>query len=348
MNRMFCLFALLSLALPRALFSADDPDAPRKAAARVLELKGSAAVVFPDGYRRPAATFGTLYDGDRLVLEKDSAVVLAFRQDGRVERIAAAGTFRVTADGCQPRKGVELVSMSDENRELIARLSKGPRGIVQGGVMVARSAAPKGHDDEEEKPPETPEAAPDFEPGPIEPISGSAVLSDTPEFSWTAVKNAAKYTLTLHEQGNQIWSAATEKTRLKYGGEKPLGRGALFTWEVAATIEGKQKIVCQGMFRVASRRELIESQSLEKLLAKPEPVALAVAALWYQQHEMVAEAIAVNRRLAEMSSDPAVLWTLVDLYWMAGRREEAQAAERKATELEKKLAEQQGRTEPNE
>ena len=114
----------------------------RSPVARVLEVKGKATIIDPENFDRPAAVFSILYADDRLTVDKDSSLVLVFRSDGHVERAAVAGTLKVAQNGCQPKTSVEQVAMSEQNRALVGRISKGPRGIVQGGVVVARAAPP--------------------------------------------------------------------------------------------------------------------------------------------------------------------------------------------------------------
>jgi tetratricopeptide (TPR) repeat protein len=151
------------------------------------------------------------------------------------------------------------------------------------------------------------------------------------------VPKAKKYTLNLYFLGNRIWSAASETPRLEYAGETPLKQGAMYLWEVTATIDGKAATICEGAFHTASERQRTDADALKKLLAKPEVPYLAVAAMWYQQNGLITEAIAVHKQLAKLGNDPAVYGALADIYWRAGRDEEARAAEEKAAELEKKV-----------
>ena len=116
---------------------ADDPIP----AARVLELKGTATILDSENFDRPVALYGTIYGGERIVVGEDAQVTLVFRGEGQIERIAAPGTFAISPNGCEPRTGVEQVSVPERHRATIGKISKGNRGIVRGGVMVARAVA---------------------------------------------------------------------------------------------------------------------------------------------------------------------------------------------------------------
>ncbi len=306
---------------------------PRTPAARVLELKGKATIVEVENFDRPAAIYGTIYADERLVVAKDAHVTLVFRGDGHVERVVAPGTFQITPSGCQPRTGVQQVAMPEQNRVVISKISKGSRGIVQGGVVMARSPAPPSKDADS---PRESEPAAVAGLGPIQPIVDATLLTAKPTFAWPATPKAKKYTLTLYFLGNRVWSAVSETTRLEYFGDTPLKPGAMYSWEATTTIDGKPVVVCEGMFHVASERQQAEAAALKKLLVKPEPVYLALAAMWYKQNGLAPEAIAVNEQLVKLTPDAVIYRELADLYYMVDREAEANAADAKATELEKK------------
>ena len=179
-------FLLLAVALFVVGVGAGDGGA-RSPIARVLEVKGKATIIDPESIERPAAVFGTVYDDDRLSVDKNSSVVLVFRGDGHLERIAAAGTLRMTPDGCQPNSGIQRLAMSEQGRTLVGKISMGAKGIVQGGVVVARGEART----------------------PICPIADSTLLSTKPTFSWPPVANAKQYALSLYSAGNKVWSGTS-------------------------------------------------------------------------------------------------------------------------------------------
>lgn len=303
----------------------------RAPAARVLELKGKATIVEGEDFDRPAAVYGTIYSDERLIVAPNSQTILVFRGDGHIERIVAAGTFKVTQNGCQPRTGVEQVPLSEQNKATVGKISKGSRGIVQGGVIMVRSPAPPTSDalTVEDEP-----AVVDL--GKIRPVAGATLLTAKPKFSWPAVPKAKQYTLNLYLLGNRVWSANTEKTELDYAGETPLKSGSMYSWEVTTTLDDKPTTVCDGMFHTISDHQRADAEAIEKLLAKPEPAYLALAAMWYKQNEMVLEAIVVNEQLAKLTPDAAIYRELAELCFRAGCADEGNAAEEKAMELENK------------
>jgi hypothetical protein len=307
---------------------------PMSPAARVLAVKGKATLSEAENIDRPAVIYGTIYANERLVVAKDAQVTLVFRGDGHIERVVAPGSFKVTLSGCQPQTGVQRVAVPEQHRAVVGKISAGPRGIVQGGVVMARAPPPSTRDNA--PPPESnlPLVA---GPGKIRPLAESTLLVDKPTFSWPAVPKAKLYTLNLYLVGNRVWSAASERPRLEYAGQQPLKPGAMYTWEVTAAIDGKAVTVCEGVFNMASEAQRANAVALKKLLlAKPEPPYLALAAMWYKQNGLAPLAILVNEELAKLTSDPAVYRELVELYFQAGREEDASAAEVKALELEKK------------
>jgi hypothetical protein len=303
----------------------------RSPAARVLEIKGKATIVEGEDFDRPAAVYGTVYADERLLVAPDSQVMLVFRGDGHIERVVARGTFKVTQNGCQPQTGVEQVALSERNKATVGKISKGSRGIVQGGVVLVRSALPPTNEG-----PSVEDEAAVVDLGRIRPIAGSTLLATKPKFSWPAIPKAKQYTLNLYFLGNRVWSASSEKTELDYAGDTPLKSGSMYSWEVTTTLDDKPMTVCEGMFHTISDRQRADAEAIEKLLAKPEPAYLALAAMWYKQNELVSEAIVVNEQLAKLVPDSAVYRELAELYFRAGCADEGNAAEEKMLELEKK------------
>ena len=338
MTRKFALLsAVIALVVAGAGWGGSAP------AARVLEIKGKARVVEAKDLDRPAAVYGTIYADERIVVEKNTQVTLVFRGDGHAERIVAPGTYQVTEKGCKPSKGVEQVAMPEENRVVVGKLSKGPRGIVQGGVVMPRAPAPHPKDDKPTPKP-TDLGAPSAEKTPaivelgeFRPVTGSTLLTVKPVFTWPAVPKAKQYKLSLFFLGNQIWTADAETPRLTYSGDTPLKAGALYSWEVTAMIDGKPEPIGEGAFHIANERQRACAAEIEKLLSKPEPLYLALAALWYKQNEMLCEAIAVNEKLTKQAPSMAVYQELAELYTRVGMEKAAVAAEEKAVELEKKM-----------
>ena len=113
----------------------------KKPVARIVEVKGTATIVGQENSDRPAAVYGTVYADERLVIGDDSQVMLVFRSGGQVERVAASGTFQVTRNGCEPRKGVEELPALQQHRVPGNNIDRDLSGIVQGGVVTVRRRA---------------------------------------------------------------------------------------------------------------------------------------------------------------------------------------------------------------
>jgi hypothetical protein len=306
----------------------------RSPAARFLQVKGKATVLEADSFDRPAALYGTIYANERLVVDNGAQVTLVFRGDGHVERITAPGKFTVTPKGCQPQAGVQRVEMAEQARATIGKISSGPRGIVQGGVVVARAAAPPSTD--KPAPQQGDELPAIADSRTASPLEDSTVLASKPTFTWPAVPKAKQYIVTLGLDVDVVWSAKTEKTQLEYAGQPALKPGEMYWWQVAAIVGGRSVPVFQtAAFHAASDRQREEAAALEKLLVDREPLGLAAAAMWYKQNGLIAEAIAANQQLAKLAPQAAIYRELSELYYRAGREKDGNAAETKADELEK-------------
>ena len=314
----------------------------RSPVARVLEVKGKATIVDPDDFHRPAAGFGVLYAGDQLTVDKDSSVVLVFKADGHVER-AVAGTLKLTASGCEPKTGVEQVAMSEQNKALVGRISKGPRGIIQGGVVVAGSRPPGSRSVNPAKENDFAVLASN---GQLRPIPESTVLTLKPNFSWPPVPKAGKYTLNLSHVGNRVWSTTIDATQVNYPGEPLLKSGAMYSWDVTTILNNMTTTICAGVFHTASDQQRADAEALEKLIANPDIPNLALAAMWYKQNGLVTEAIAAHQQLAKLNGDPAVYWALSELCWQAGRDEELRATPRKRPPNSKRRRKAKGASRP--
>jgi hypothetical protein len=307
----------------------------RAPVARVLQIQGTADLSESESTTRPVAVYGTIYVDEKLKLAERSQVTLVFRADGHLERIVKAGQYQITKTGCRPKSGVEQVAMSEQAKATIGKVSKGPRGIVQGGVVLARSPAPPPKDNEPANDDASAESPmPLADPCQIRPLPDTTLLAAKPAFSWPAVPEAKKYTVNLYHLGNRVWSAQCETAKIEYAGDEPLEPAATYWWDVSTSIQSKTVSVCEGSFQMAGDRQREEAAALEKLLDKPDVLNLAVAALWYRQNGFVHEALAANEQLAKLSPSSAVYRELSRLYFESGRRQEGEAAESKATKME--------------
>ena len=101
--------------------------------ARVLEASGSLTATNVEGKTRPLAVFGTVYDGDRLRLENDSSVVLAFRVSGRLERIKGPAEVSAGETGCTPPGRVEAVAVDRKQDRSVQGAVQQLPPITRGG-----------------------------------------------------------------------------------------------------------------------------------------------------------------------------------------------------------------------
>ncbi len=152
----------------------------------------------------------------------------------------------------------------------------------------------------------------------------STVLAGQPTFAWNAKSKGTKYTLSLYLLEKPVWSTVTDSTQLEYPGDVPLKSDETYSWRITTTSDdGKVLTLCGGVFHTASGPQRATAAALEKLLAKPEPPYLSLAAVWYEQNGLVPEAIAVDEQLLKQSPDAGVYRELADLYLRAGRAADA-------------------------
>ncbi|MGA2618001.1 MAG: hypothetical protein ABSF26_10350 [Thermoguttaceae bacterium] len=323
---------VLLLTVSPLLASASRADTDLSPAALALVAKGKTMIVGPASAdavpaQRLLASHCTIYVGQQLVLSTEAQVTLLFWSDGHIEQLAAPGTFNVAPEGCQPRSGVKQLKVSEAGRVVVDQCRTDFR--KQFGAVVARG----GDDDQGES------SSAGAGRGELRPILDSTVLAAKPLFAWPARAKGMKYTVSLYFLENRIWSAVTEATRLEYSGQTPLRPDEMYSWRVTTTLDnGKVVTLCGGVFRTASGPQRETALGLAKLLARPEPPYLAMAAVWYKQNGFTSEAIAADEQLARLTPDAGVYRELSRLYVLAGRSDDAFAAHLKAAELEKKGA----------
>lgn len=206
---------VLLLTVSPLLAGAGLADAGLSPAALALVAKGKTMIVGPASAdagpaERLLASHSTIYVDQKLVLSPEAQVTLLFWSDGHIERLAAPGTFKVAAEGCQPHAGVKQLKVPEPGRVVVDQCRTDFRR--QFGAVVARggdadqagsSSAGAGR-------------------GALRPILDSTVLAAKPLFAWPSRAKGTKYTVSLYFLENRIWSAATQATRLEYAGQTPL------------------------------------------------------------------------------------------------------------------------------
>lgn len=285
--------------------------------ARVLEAHGTVTAQQPNRDPRPVAAFGTVYLGDRLVTGEGSAVVLAFRENGRLERIRGPRTVEVTRTGCMPRRDVEAVEVAAAQQTLAERTVRRLPPVTVGGVTVLR-----GDDDKQ------PDQA-------VVPIPRSTVLGTRPEFRWPPVPQAVEYELTVYHNGEDIGTVRTRSTSVALAAERELIPGREYVWEVTAwDADGVDKLAWDGEFQVATPDTAAQAAQFAPWSRGSDVPLLVLAVLWYEQAGLVTEALAATQRLADLVPHEAEYHDqLAKLLRRAGRFREARQAHQRAEAL---------------
>lgn len=306
-----CLFVLVSAA-------AFAPLAQGAIVARFAAVDGSVSVRDAKGANRPAEVFGSVSTDDTLVLADGASVSLAWLADSRLERVSKPGETKITATGVEPPDNSEVIQVAQKHRKLVASGVRALPTISPGAATIARSSEDK---------PVFPK---------ITPISGATVLEPAPTFSWPEVKSAEKYVLRVLLNVDEIWSSESTKPTLLYAGEE-LEAGIAYRWEVKAQVPGKpEQTLVSAEFSIATPGQLQEVKDLKELAEsqKKEVAVLALVAMRFEQHRMIAEATRIYEQLAQLTPKTAAFHAaLVDLYKRAGRQDEAKKAQAAAEKL---------------
>ncbi len=292
--------------------------------ARVLETKGKVMVQAADkaGQPREAAALDTVYKGEKVILVAGSSAVLAFRSDGHIERLAKPGQVTAGKDGCVPKSAVEVVESPPRQKKAVGAAVMSLRAKGTAGVSIVREVPRRG-------PP----------PVPPHPISGSTILTLCPNFTWPAVPGAAYYRFKLESGPKVIDSLATHGPALALGGtpgHSPLTPGAAYDWEVYAVLADRTaKYACGGSFTTATKEQQARATDLGTLVAGKDVAYLTLAAVWFEENGMVAEATGAYERLSVLRPATAAYWfALSRLYQQADRIPDALEAYAKARQLQ--------------
>lgn len=307
--------------------------------ARILEITGTVRLwdsVFSE--ERLAAPFGTIYSNEQLRISENSSVTLVLRGAGQVERVAVAGQYRVTNEGCLPRQGVEKLAMPEKTSATIRRASAGNRGIIAGAVVIAQTIAPKRMTEQVEsqiQAEKEQEAREELEFGLINPAFNSTVLGPQIQFSWPAKSGARGYTVELLQNAEILWSGSTNKTSINCEPQTPLRPASQYTWRVSCELSGHVSRIVNSQFRVANEQQ--EKLFAELLLAtvSADRIPLMIAAMWMRQNGFYQEAIESYERLILIRPDVPTYENLVDLYWEINDSAKADAAQKRMEELQR-------------
>ena len=166
-----------------------------------------------------------MYADEQLTVADNSRVTLAFRRNGTVERIVQPGTFTVTPDGCQPRKGIVQLPLSQQRavlgkigKEVGRDLSHIVQGGRRGGSHRPIRAGRASHSTDANPTPGESGTRERFAP-----LPGATLLEDKPEVLLARPGRCADSTgSACAPLGNGVWSARTEQTELEYAGSSPL------------------------------------------------------------------------------------------------------------------------------
>ena len=287
--------------------------------ARFAAVNGNVTVRDAKGATRSAQVFGSVGTDETLVLADGASVSLAWLSDSRLERISKPGETKITSAGVEPAGNAALISVPQKHRKLVASGVRALPSISPGAATIARSSEDK---------PVFPK---------ITPISGSTVLEATPTFSWPELEGAEKYRLRVLLNVDEIWSTEVAKPPVMYAGDEELLAGIDYRWEVTAIAAGKPaKSLVSAQFSIATSSQLQEVKDLQELAdsQKDEVAVLALVAMRYEQHRLIAEATKIYEQLAKLSPETAAFHAaLVDLYKRAGRSEDAKKSQAIAEKL---------------
>jgi ferritin len=69
---------------------------------------------------------------------------------------------------------------------------------------------------------------------------GTVSRTETPTFRWNAQEGASGYTVSVYDSGFNKVMTSGAVTKTEWTAPKPLARGALYSWQVTAVVEGKE------------------------------------------------------------------------------------------------------------
>lgn len=288
--------------------------------ARVLETKGKVVVLDVRANRREAAPLDTIYAGQKMTLAADASITLAFRADGHLERVAQPGEVTVGKLGCEPKTSVEIVDVPERHKKLVSTTVQKLRPTGETGATIVRGVL-TGDPSRQ-----------------ISPLPNSTILGTPVKFAWPAVPGATRYKIVIDSFDDKTkTSFATTQTQLDCADATVLKPGAGYEWEVlAASGDGALSHAYSGSFTLATEEQKARATELKALAAPDCKIAyLTLAATWYEENNLVPEALEAYQRLVAMLPNTAAYhFALSRLYRQADFAEESQKAYQRARQLQ--------------
>ena len=268
--------------------------------------------------RRPVK-FGTIYEGETIFLEKDTAWlrVLFFRTKcfqtitGGSATLQSdsfsSGKTKITKGKCLPKEPEDLPESIGQLADI--------------GAVVLRSG---GADDN---------ALPDA----IQPIDDSSILTkSTLVFHWPATPDAKSYRIELKTpDGVRLWTATTEVNSVacSRSARKRIQSSFKYKWEVF--VDDQPEPLYSGSFTLASADMVDDANAWMEIASDKDDVPLLLMAGAYFQHAHIYDkALGVYEQLVVLAPEqPAIYEGLSELLAQAGKTTEAKAAAERAKKL---------------
>jgi hypothetical protein len=284
-----------------AAFVAQEPPAPRRPAALLLEAKGKVAVRPVGGEPQPIGIGELLFVGERLAVPADGAATLAILVVGAREDVKPGSEVTIGRDGCAPPEAI--VRRQAEKRSVaqgLRNLRPARDDSRQAGVNLRAQAAI---------------------PPAIRPCDASTVAGDRPDLAWPAAPGATSYRVRMSSGGGrELWRAEVKEPRLAFPeGQAALARGFVYRWEVT---DERYRPVTSGEFSVASESERARMEELAALARSGDPADRFAAGLALERMGAVAEALEIYRGLIrDQADEPAYRRASSRLRHLAGQPE---------------------------
>jgi hypothetical protein len=292
--------------------------APEPPVAIILSKQGEILIrKANDPTPKKAAPRDFLWRGDRLTVPADGRVMLVFPKSGAREQIKPGVQITIEEKGVRPAEAVASrgslpPSVVDGLRDV-----RPPPGGGRAGVVVFRSADQSG-------------------PPAVAPIVGSLVARDRPEFAWKKADGVDSYWVRLSVDGSdrELWRVKATTNRAPFPKDQPaLKRGRSYVWTVTDP-DGRR--IVSGRFAVADPDDIAVLEETEALGKSDDASSILAAQLVLEALGAIDQAIPLGEKLARLAPDePSHLESLAELYFRAGRRDEAAKARSKAKQIQK-------------